>query len=110
MACDAPKADHAYAGLVQQIELIKKSKVSDAELQKAINNLVGNHLISLQSSSDRAESIGLYALYGLGYDYDPVYISKIREVKAEDVLRVARKYLDLEHCAVVKVLPEGEKK
>ncbi|MCL4538591.1 MAG: insulinase family protein, partial [Bacteroidetes bacterium] len=110
MACDAPKADRAYEGLVGQIEQIKKAQVSDAELQKAIKNLVGNHLISLQSSSDRAESIGLYTLYGLGYDYDPIYISKIREVTAEDVLRVARKYLDLEHCAVVKVLPEEEKK
>jgi zinc protease len=110
MACDAPKADRAYAGLVKQIKLIKKAKVSGAELQKAINNLVGNHLISLQSSSDRAESIGLYALYGLGYDYDPKYVAKIREVKAEDVLRVARKYLDLEHCAIVKVLPKEEQK
>jgi predicted Zn-dependent peptidase len=67
-------------------------------------------LISLQSSSDRAETIGLYTLYGLGYDFDPIYINKIREVTAADVLRVARKYLDLEHCAVVKVLPEDEQK
>jgi zinc protease len=110
MACDAPKADRAYQGLIEQIGLIKKAKVSEAELQKAINNLIGNHLISLQSSSDRAESMGLYTLYGLGYDYDPKYIAKIREVKAEDVLRVARKYLDLEHCAIVKVLPKEEQK
>jgi zinc protease len=110
MACDAPKADRAYAGLVKQIGLIKKAKVGDAELHKAINNLIGNHLISLQSSWDRAESMGLYTLYGLGYDYDPKYIGKIREVKAEDVLRVARKYLDLKHCAIVKVLPKEEQK
>jgi zinc protease len=110
MACDAPKVDRAYEGLIRELGLIKKAEVSDAELQKAINNLIGNHLISLQSSSDRAETIGLYTLYGLGYDFDPIYINKIREVKAEDVLRVARKYLDLEHCAVVKVLPEDEQK
>jgi zinc protease len=110
MACDTPKIDRAYDGLIRELDLIKKAQVSDAELQKAINNLIGNHLISLQSSSDRAETFGLYTLYGLGYDFDPIYINKIREVKAEDVLRVARKYLDLEHCAVVKVLPEEEQK
>ena len=84
--------------------------MSDEELKRAVNDLIGNHLISLQSSWDRAEEIGLNTLYGLGYDYDPVYIRKIREVKAEDVLRVARKYLDPEHCAIVKILPEGEEK
>jgi len=110
MACDAPKVDRAYEGLIRELDLIKKAEVSAAELQKAINNLIGNHLISLQSSSDRAETIGLYTLYGLGYDFDPIYINKIREVTASDVLRVARKYLDLEHCAIVKVLPEDEQK
>ncbi|MGO9116360.1 MAG: M16 family metallopeptidase [Desulfomonilaceae bacterium] len=110
MACDAPKAARAYEGLLREVELIKKAKVSDEELKRAVNDLIGNHLISLQSSWDRAEEIGLNTLYGLGYDYDPVYIRKIREVKAEDVLRVARKYLDPERCAIVKILPEGEEK
>jgi len=108
LACDAAKVDRAYQGLVKQIELIKKDRVSDKELKKAINDLIGNHVISLQSSWDRAELIGLYTLYGLGHDYDYVYIRKIREVTSDDVLRVARKYLDLERCAIVKILPEEE--
>jgi zinc protease len=110
MACDAPKVDRAYEGLIEEVELIKKEKIGEAELNRAVNNLIGNHVTSLQSSWSRAEEIGLYTLYGLGHDYDPVYIKKIREVKAEDVLRVARKYLDLDHCAIVKILPEGEEK
>ncbi len=110
LACETPKVDRAYEGMIKQIELIKEKKIGDAELKKGINNLIGNHLISLQSSSDRAESMGLYALYGLGYDYDSKYLQKVRGVTADDVLRVARKYLDLEHCAIVKVLPEGEEK
>ena len=110
LACETAKVDRAYEGLIKQMGLIKEKKIGDAELKKAINNLIGNHLISLQSSSDRAESIGLYTLYGLGYDYDSKYLQKVREVTADDVLRVARKYLDLEHCAIVKILPEGEEK
>jgi zinc protease len=110
LACETSKADRAYEGLIKQIGLIKETKIGDAELKKAINNLIGNHLISLQSSADRAESIGLYTLYGLGYDYESKYLAKVREVTADDVLRVARKYLDLEHCAIVKILPEVEEK
>jgi zinc protease len=109
MGCDAPKVDRAFAGLKEQIELIKKTKVTDAELKKAIDNLIGNHFISLQSSAARAQSIGLYALYGLGYDYDPTYVRKIHEVTADDVLRVARKYLDPERCATVKILPDADR-
>src|SRR5271157_399797 len=110
MACETQKVDRAYEGLIKEVELIKKAKVGEEELNRAVSNLIGNHLTSLQSSWDRAEEIGLYTLYGLGYDYDPVYLKKIREVKAEDVLRVARKYLDLDHCAIVKILPKLEEK
>jgi zinc protease len=110
MACDVPKAERALDGLFGQIELIKKAPVSDAELKRGITNLLGNHLISLQSSWSRAENNGLNTLYGLGYDYETTYIKKISEVKAADVLRVARKYLDLKRCAIVKILPEENEK
>lgn len=106
LGCDTPKVDRAYEALKEQIELIKQNEVSHAELQKAIDNLIGNHFIALQSSAARAQEFGLYALYGLGYDYDPTYVEKIRAVKTEDVLRVAKKYLDLDHRAIVKILPE----
>ncbi|MBI5572537.1 MAG: insulinase family protein [Desulfomonile tiedjei] len=107
LACDAPKVDRAFAGLVNEIEAIKKTAVGEAELKKAIDSLIGNHLISQQSTSDRAEEVGLHTLYGMGYDYDPVYIARIREVNAADVLRVARRYLDMDHAAIAKILPEG---
>jgi zinc protease len=109
MACDAPKVDRAFAGLVEQIKLIRETRVSDSELNKGINNLVGNYVISLQSSADRAEDMGLNTLYGLGHDYSRVYLQKVREVTGEDVQRVARKYLDLDRCGIVKVLPAHEK-
>jgi zinc protease len=107
MGCDAPKAERAFEGLKEQIERITKLEVSDAELKKAIDNLIGNHFISLQSSAARAQEFALYTLYGLGYNYDPTYVQKIRAVTTQDVLRVARKYLDLDHCAAVKILPEN---
>jgi zinc protease len=110
MACDVPKAGRALEGLFSQIELIQKSPVSEEELNRGITNLLGNHLISLQSSWSRAENIGLNTLYGLGYDYETEYIKKIGEVKAADVLRVARKYLDRKHCVIVKILPEENEK
>jgi zinc protease len=106
IACDSSKADRALKGLFSEIERAKKEAVGETELKRSINNLVGNHLISLQSSWSRSENTALNTLYGLGYDYEAKYIRKISEVKAEDVLRVAKKYLNPNHCAVVKILPE----
>jgi zinc protease len=110
MATEPSKTEKALEGLSRQIEKVKAEPVNGAELQRSVTNLIGNHLISLQSSWSRAENTALNTLYGLGYDYDAVYVKKIAAVTAEDVLRVAKKYLDLNHCAIVKILPEENEK
>jgi zinc protease len=112
MACEETKVDQAQQGLQKQVNLIREKTVSDKELKRSVNNLIGNHLITLQSSWSRAEDTALNTLYGLGYDYDKEYIQKIAAVKADDVLRVAKQYLDPKRCAIVKILPEenGNKK
>jgi zinc protease len=112
IACEEAKLDQAEQGLQGQVNLIREKAVSDKELKRSISNLIGHHLISLQSSSSRAENTALNTLYGLGYDYDREYVQKIAAVKVEDVLRAARKYLDPKRCAIVKIVPEenGNKK
>ncbi len=106
IACDVPKVQRAVQGLFDQIQKIRSEVVSPNELDHSINNLVGNHLISLQSSWARAENTALNTLYGLGHDYDTEYLAKIKSVKAQDVLRVAKKYLDPSKCAIAKILPD----
>jgi len=109
IACDVTKSDQAVAGLFREIEKIRESQVSERELQHAITNLAGNHLISLQSSWSRAENRALNVLYGLGHEFDAEYIRKIHKVTAKEVLDVARKYLDPDKCAIVKIIPEEKK-
>jgi zinc protease len=110
MACDIPKLERALSGLFREIDTVRSVPITSEELDHSIFNLIGNHLISLQSSWSRAENAALNTLYGLGYDYDTEYIKRIREVKAEDVLKAARRYLDPSKCAVVKILPEEDKR
>lgn len=109
IACEVSKADQAVAGLFREIKKIRESQVSEEELQHSITNLAGNHLISLQSSWSRAENRALNVLYGLGHDFDAEYIRRIHKVTAKEVLDVARKYLDPEKCAIVKIMPEEKK-
>lgn len=110
IACDESKVDQATEGLVREIRRIRESEVTQEELKHAVSNLTGNHLIALQSSWARAENRGLNVLYGLGHDYDAEYLDRIRQVTAREILDVARKYLDPDRCAIVKILPEKEKR
>jgi zinc protease len=109
IACDESKTDQAIDGLWKEIKKIRESEVTEEDLKHAMSNLTGNHLISLQSSWARAENRALNVLYGLGQDYDSEYIRKIGQVTPKQVLDVARKYLDPEKCAVVKILPKQDK-
>jgi len=110
VACDASKVDQAVQSLFREIRKARENPVSDQELNRSKENLIGNHLINLQSSWSRAENTVLNTLYGLGYDYDKIYIKKLSEVKADQVLAVAKKYLDPDRCAIVKILPEENEK
>jgi zinc protease len=108
IATEPSKADTALKGLFRELEQVKSQPVNGAELERSVTNLIGNHLISLQSSWNRAENSALNTLYGLGYDYDKKYIANVSKVTSEDVMRVARKYLELDHCAIVKIMPEKD--
>ena len=110
IACDAPKVDKALSGLLSEIDKIRSDTISEKDVKNAVTNLIGNHEIALQSSWARAENYGLNTLYGLGWNYEEEYIKKISEVRPEDVLRVAKKYLDPQKRVVMKILPEDNAK
>ncbi|MFP4176486.1 MAG: M16 family metallopeptidase [Planctomycetota bacterium] len=75
------------------IERIRNEKVGETELQNARNMVVTMHKLRHQTNSAIALEQGLNELYGLGYTFGDQYRKRIREVTAEDVQRVARKYL-----------------
>lgn len=106
IATEPSKAEQAVESLLREINRVRSAPVEDRELARSIKNLIGNHEIHLQSTWDRAENTGLNTLYGLGYDYDEEYIRRLGEVTADDVLKVAEKYLNPEKCVVLKIMPE----
>ena len=110
MACDISKIKKALPGLSSQIDKVKTDPISDEDVKNSISNLIGNHQIRLQSSWARAENNALNTLYRLGWNYEAEYVKRISEVKPEDVLRVARKYLDPKKKVVVKILPDTKEK
>ncbi|MFH1422740.1 MAG: pitrilysin family protein [Planctomycetota bacterium] len=92
-ACDATDKDQMLKGLNEEIERIRKEKVSEEELQSAKDYLTGSYAFGLQTNFQLAGQIVYLKRYNLGFDYAKKYCEHINAVSTDDVLRVASKYL-----------------
>ena len=96
-------ANVALDEIFKQIERIRSEKVSDEELSDAKAYLTGSFPRRLDTSRKIADFFASVEFYGLGADYIEKYPSYINSVTKEDVLRVAKKYLNTEHYVLVVV-------
>ncbi len=103
------KESQAIQGIKEQLAILLKDGITDDELKRAKNYLVGNFEIGLQQSSSQAAKIAFDELYGIGWEEYIRYPEEIYSVTKEDVMRVARKYIDLDKYTLVVVTPEGSK-
>ena len=100
------KEDEAIQGMKEQLELLLKDGVSDEEITRAQNYLIGSFEIGLQQNSSQAAKITFDELYDIGWEEYNKYPEKIYAVTKEDVLKAARKYIDLDKYTLVIVKPE----
>lgn len=101
------KEEEAITGMKEQLELLLKEGVTDEELARAQNYLVGTFEIGLQQNSAQAAKITFDELYGIGWEEYNSYPEKIYAVTKEDVLEAARKYIDLDKYTLAIVKPEN---
>lgn len=103
-------AKPAIQGLLEEIKKIRDKPVTDQELEDAKAFLIGNFPLRLDTTSKLSHLLATIEFYGLGLDYLEKYPRLIGSVTKEDVLRVARKYLDPERYALVVVAKQSEAK
>lgn len=99
--------DRALNGLLAVIQGLAVEPLSDEELQRAKNHLIGQFRIAHQRNSSQAQFLGLYEMVGLGARFDEQYCELIKSVTAEQVKAVARKYF---RAPTVTILKPAEKK
>ncbi len=107
IGCAPEKQDEAILGIKEQLALLLKKGVTDEELKRAQNYLVGNFEIGLQQNSSQAARITFDELYGIGWEEYKEYPERIYSVTRDDVLKAARKYIDLNKHTLALVKPEG---
>jgi len=100
------KAEDVEEELIEQIELMKNTQVTKAELDKVKINTKSDFIYSLESSTSVANLYGSYLLRG---DLTPLltYEEDIKKITAKKVQEVANKYFDFDKSTTV-ILKKGE--
>jgi len=104
------KTDDAIKGILAELKEIRTKAVSQKELERARNYITGSYEIGLQTPASRAADMANNELFGLGFDFSKKYTKLIQAVTAEDVLSVAKKYIDLNAYTISIVGPKKGKK
>jgi len=99
------KEKEAIDGMKEQLELLLDKGITGDELKRAQNYLIGNFEIGLQQNSSQAARIAFDEIYGQGFDEYKSYPDKIMSVTKEDVLNVAKKYIDLSKYTITILRP-----
>lgn len=89
------KIETAINGIKKELKKIQSDPVSNEELERAHQYLVGTYELEQQKNGSLASAYVFNELYDLGIGEVERYPQKILKVTREDVLATARKYIDL---------------
>jgi zinc protease len=97
--------DEIEEALTDEISRLQAEPVSNQELQKAKNQIEAEFILGSDSNFYRAMRIGTAETVGAGHEYVTRFVENIRNVTAQDILRVAQKYLIEDQRSVGTLLP-----
>jgi zinc protease len=96
-------APEAVAIALKEMERIQKEPVSGEELENAKRYLIGSFPMRLDSQAKLVQFLVSVEFYGLGLDYPEKFPALVRAVSREDVMRVAKRYLDPKRPIIIIV-------
>jgi predicted Zn-dependent peptidase len=95
--------DGAMHEFMCEFRRIRDEEVAATELENAKRALVGSFALSLTQPQTRLNNIVQQKLYDLPVDYWDTYPEKVMAITADEVQRVAKKYIDLDHLQIIAV-------
>lgn len=109
----APRAPHTVAevesAFYEEIEKLKNTPATDWELQKIKNQLEADFIRDLNSASGLANEIGQFEVLS-DWRYINTFMDKLAQVTADDVMRVANKYLTKSNRTVAVLVKKENNK
>ncbi|PYQ22888.1 MAG: hypothetical protein DMF81_10620 [Acidobacteria bacterium] len=98
----------AMTEFLKEIGRIRDEKVPDTELEEAKRSLVASFALSLEQPTQLLGYAITRKVYGFPEDYWDTYPIRIMAVTADDVQRVARRYVEPESLQIVAVGDGGK--
>jgi zinc protease len=106
-AAQAPVRTEATEGalteFMNEFKRIRDEKVTPRELENAKRSIIGQFALSLENPSALLANAITLKNYNLPANYWDTYPEKIEAITADDVQRIAQKYIDLSHLQIVAV-------
>ncbi len=103
-------ASEVISETLKEIGRIRSELVSEKELADAKAYLTGSFALRMDTSAKIAGILTSIEIYNLGLDYPQKYPAIIQAVTREDLLRVAKKYLDPDRMVIVVVANQEKAK
>jgi len=97
------KTDSAVIEFLNEIRRIRTEKVSAEDLRNAKALYNGSFALGLEDPARTATFASTILINHLPPDFYKTYLQRINAVTADDVLRVARKYMDYDNTRIVIV-------
>lgn len=88
---------------MNEFKRIRDEKVSPMELENAKRAIIGNFALTLENPQQRLQNIITQKLYSFPANYWDTYPQKVEAITADDIQRVAQKYIDINHMQIVAV-------
>lgn len=87
------KINEAEKEILSEIEKLKKDGITDEELERSKQGLMGERKMHKQNLGELALAAALDELYGLGFDYSDKLDAECQKTTAQQVHETAKKYL-----------------
>ncbi len=96
-------ADTVIGVIYEQLKKVREEQITDRELEDAKAYLTGSFPRRLDTNRKIADFLAAVEFYDLGLDYVEKYPVFVKSVTKDDVLRVAKKYLQAPNLVTIVV-------
>jgi len=100
------RVDEAVDVIFAELEKVTKEEVTDEELTRSKEWLIGSQAMDLQRNSSQASAYASYETLGFGYEAVDSAPDRVQAVTRERIMNAARNVFVRDAAVVVKLLPQ----
>ncbi len=103
-AISASSIDPSELAILTELELLKREELTELDLERAFGLLEREYWSGMETVTGRAGTLAHFEFLGDWKRMDRS-MAELRKIKPSDVKRVAAKYLRLQNCTLLELLP-----